>query len=433
MPIAVSFLTGQKQLSIELAEPVVLLRGPPTDPTTQVLRGEVHLLLSKPMTAQQTIVKLVGKSKMSWPEGLGSRGAKVYHEKVILEQSILLDTRMVDQPTLPAGLNRWPFEFLIPNKVVETIEDDLATVQYYITVTVQRSGLGTMNLKTRRNILLLRTLSGSEQTMASNSLPTTSIVVERKTNFCDTTIYIEKSIASSGTQFPISIILTAQRKHVHLEAINVMLIEKRVYQVPEYNVRRAELHDFKLQLVSINNMADTEQMKEAMVPVSSDIPLEQIRRVITTKNAHVPLGTVPFQHKFVFTLPNCLTLNHTTWYKEMNFLHHLKLDIEISTDTNKERQHIFLETPITILDCRLKEDFTTLPTYQQSLSDTAVDTQDEQELLLNKRDGYFICPCYVDYKKKSKDRSGKEVIRQQNASSLSDLPPPDYTTLDSKI
>jgi hypothetical protein len=434
MPIAVPFLTGHKQLSIELAEPVVLLRGPPTDPTTQVLRGEVHLFLSKPMTAQQTVVKLVGKSKMSWPEGLGTRGTKVYHEKVILEQSVTLDTRSVDQPTLPAGLNRWPFEFLIPNKVVETIEDDLATVQYYIVAVVKRSGLGAMNLniKTRRNILLLRTLSGSEHSMASNSLPATSIVVERQTDFGDATIYIEKSIASSGTQFPISIVLTAQKKNLHVEAISVMLVEKRVYRVPEYNARRAELHDFKLHLASVSSMADSEQMKQAMVP-SSDISLSQIRRVITTKNAHIPLGDTPFQYKFVFTLPNCLTLNHTTWYKEMNFLHHLKLDIEISTGTAKERKHIYLETPITILDCRLKEDFTTLPTYQQSLSDTTVDAQDELDLL-NKRDGYFICPCYVDYKKKSKDKSGKEVIRQQNASSSSpDLPPPDYATLDSKI
>ncbi|KAG1105080.1 hypothetical protein G6F42_016998 [Rhizopus arrhizus] len=458
MPIAVPFLTGSRQLSIELAEPVVLLRGPPSDPTTHVLRGEVELMLSRPMTASQVLVKLVGKSNMLWPEGLGSRGSKVYQEKTILDQNIKLDNRPEDDQMLPAGLNRWPFEFLIPNRMVETIEDEMAQVYYFVSATVQRPGLGIPNLRCRRNILLLRTLSWSDDVIASHALPTTSIVAERKTDACDATIYIEKSIVSSGTQFPISIVLTTQMKNVSLEAINVTLTEKRLYQVPEYNARRAELHDFKLQLASVTDMTDSEQLIQAMIP-SSDIPLQQIRRVLSAKNAHIPLGSNPFQYKFMFTLPNCLTLNHTTYFKEMNFLHHLKIDIELSVPSTAvkpnsepsssgappemvntiERTHIHLETPITILDCRLKEDFTTLPTYQESMSDTAVNEEDAEDVL-KKRAGFFICPCYVDYKKKSSKLNGKErmMIRQnsgiescpssQNSSTENLLlpPPPPY-------
>ncbi|KAI8084370.1 uncharacterized protein B0P05DRAFT_535293, partial [Gilbertella persicaria] len=326
MPIAVPFFTGYKQFSIELAEPVVLLRGPPTDPTTHVLRGEVELVLTKPMSASQVLVKLVGNSNMLWPEGLGARGSKVYHEKTILEQNIILDSRPEDNPMLPAGLHRWPFEFLIPSSMVETIEDEMAQVYYYVSATVQRPGIGTPNLRCRRNILLLRTLSWSEDVIASHALPTTSIVAERKTDACDATFYIEKSIVSSGTQFPISIVLTTQMKNVSLESIHITLTEKRTYQVPEYNARRAELHDFKLQLASVNNMADSDQMRQVMMS-ASDLPLHQIRQLLAAKNAHIPLGTTPFQYRFLFTLPNCLTLNHTTYFKEMNFLHYLKIDI----------------------------------------------------------------------------------------------------------
>ncbi|KAI7903869.1 uncharacterized protein BX663DRAFT_505512 [Cokeromyces recurvatus] len=437
MPIAVPFLTGSRQLSIELAEPVVLLRGPPSDPNTHVLRGEVELMLSKPMSATQVIVKLIGKSNMLWPEGLGPRNAKVYHEKTVLEQNIILDCRPEEDPMLPAGLNRWPFEFLIPNRIVETIEDEMAQLYYYIAAVVQRPGMSTPNLRCRRNILLLRTLSWSDNVLASNSLPTTSIVSERKTETCDATIYIERSIVSSGTQFPISIVLTAQTKNVYLESINVILTERRVYEVPEYNARRAELHDFKLQLSTVSSMADTEQMSQVMIP-SSDIPIQQIRKALSAKNVHIPLGSTPFQYKFVFTLPNCLTMNHTTYYREMNFLHHLKINIELSvpttstppspsssitdSDTSSEmtksfkRTYIHLETPITILDCRLKEDFSTLPTYQESLTDTTVDDDDDEEDIIKKRAGFFICPCYVDYKKKSTKCSGKErlIILQNN-------------------
>lgn len=442
MPIAVPFLTGSRQLSIELAEPVVLLRGPPSDPTTQVLRGEVELVLSKPMTATQVIVKLVGKSNMLWPEGLGPRGSKVYHEKTILDQNIILECRPEDDQILPAGLHRWPFEFLIPNRIVETIEDEMAQVFYYVSATVQRPGIGIPNLRCRRNILLLRTLSWSDDVLSTHALPTTSIVAERKTEACDATIYIEKSIVSSGTQFPISIVLTTQMKNVRLESINVTLTEKRLYQVPEYNAKRHELHDFKLQLSSVTNMADSDQMAQALIP-PSDIPPDKIRQVLSAKNAHISLGTNPFQYKFLFTLPNCLTLNHTTYFREMNFLHHLKIDMEITQPASRpsspssdhtivngiEKTTIHLETPITILDCRLKEDFTTLPTYQESLSDTTVDAEDHDD-----RAGFFICPCYVDYKKKRAKLTGKEriLIRRNNpssstisrSSSTDSLPPP---------
>ncbi|KAI8370058.1 hypothetical protein EDC96DRAFT_502894 [Choanephora cucurbitarum] len=420
MPIAVPFLTGNKQFSIELAEPVVLLRGPPTDRTTHVLRGEVELVLSKPMTANQVVVKLIGKSKMLWPEGMGPRGTKVCHEKTILQQNIILDRRPEDNATIPAGLHRWPFEFLIPNSMVETIEDEMAQVYYYVSAMVERPGISMPNLRCRRNILLLRTLSWSDDVIASHALPNTSIVAERKTEACDATFYIEKNIVSSGTQFPISIVLTTQMKNVSLESIQITLTEKRVYQVPEFDAKRAELHDFRLQLASVSNMADTEQMRQVMIP-SSDLPLHEIRQLLAAKNAHIPLGTTPFQYKFMFTLPNCLTLNHTTYFKEMNFLHYLRLDIELSIPTSSERHHIHFETPITILDCRLKDDYTTLPTYQEALCDETIDVDDEQDVLNQQKAGFFICPCYVDYKKKSTKFNKQErmmILRHASSDSF---------------
>ncbi|KAI9266072.1 hypothetical protein BY458DRAFT_512548 [Sporodiniella umbellata] len=399
MPIAISFL-GNKQLSIVLAEPVVLLRGPPTEPTTHILRGEVELLVSKPMVTTQVNLKLIGKSNIFWPEGLGSRGHKVYHEKTILEQNIILDVGT----TLPVGLNRWPFEFLIPNSQVETIEDEMAQVSYYMSATVQRPGMGTPNLRCRRNLLLLRTLAPSNDALTSHALPSTSIVAERRTEVCDATFYIEKAVVSSGTQFPISIVLSTQMKHVQLESIDIVLTERRIYQVPEYGARKAELHDFKLQLVSVTDTSDEEQFRQAMIP-GSELTKYQIKRAITGKNAHIPLGSTPFQYKFVFTLPNCLTMNHTTYFNEMNFLHHLKIDLEFSMGGQKTNVH--LETPITILDCRLKEDFITLPTYQEALSDITVNADDDEDLL-NKRAGFFVCPCYTEYKKKSTQFTKKE-------------------------
>ncbi|KAL0082874.1 hypothetical protein J3Q64DRAFT_1150682 [Phycomyces blakesleeanus] len=415
----VPFFPASKHLTIELAEPVTILRGPPTDPATHVLRGEVELVLSKPIHACDVIVQLVGRSYMLWPEGLGSRG-KVYHEKTIHEQNLILQTLPEDQSVMiPAGLNRWPFTFLLPNTMVETIEDEIAKVYYYVNATVHRNGLGT-NIRCRRNIMLLRTLTSSDASLISYALPSPSIVVDRKFDACDATICIDKAIASSGTQFPISVILAPHLKHVHLESIAIVLTERRVYQLPEFNAYRKESHDYKLQLTSVTNLEDPSLALNGLVPCS-DVPLTHLRRALAAKNAHIPLSN-PFQHRFIFTLPNCLTLNHTTFFSQMKFNHNLRIHIELSVPDSSERVQIHLDTPITILDCRLKEEFATLPTYKEALSDPMVDAQNTLE-----KPGFFLCPCYLDFKKKSRQAGRQEwmMVRQNGGAPMQ--PPPPYS------
>ncbi|KAI8098451.1 uncharacterized protein BX664DRAFT_318740 [Halteromyces radiatus] len=438
----VPFFSGGRQLSIELAEPVVILRGHATDPTTAVVRGEVELLLSKPILASSVVVKLVGKSHMLWPEGLGPRNNKLYHEKTIHEQNIILQSFPEDSDrTLPAGLHRWPFEFLLPNRLVETIEDELAKVYYYVSSTVTRIGMGTVNLRCRRQILLLRALSWSDQALTSHSLSNPSILVERRFPQYDATIFIEKSMASSGTQFPITLILSPHRKHVHLESVSVLLTERRVYQLPEFDARRGEMHDYKLPLNSAQNMADTSISSFAP---PNDIDSVNLRRALTTKNAHIPLTATPFQYRFVFTLPNCINLNHTTTYNEMHFSHFLKINIELTFPQEREqdqdndnttitvedsskgilRTSVHLDTPITILDCRLKDDHATLPSYEAARHDSTVDSDDLDDPT-KRPTGFFLCPCYLEYKKECKQLPRPEwMMVRQNITT----PPPPYSS-----
>lgn len=67
MPVA--FFTGAKQLTIDLAEPVVILRGDPQNKITQVLQGEVNIVLTRPMQVSKVTIKFIGKSHSLWPEG----------------------------------------------------------------------------------------------------------------------------------------------------------------------------------------------------------------------------------------------------------------------------------------------------------------------------------------------------------------------------
>lgn len=69
MPAISHLLTGAKQLSIDLTEPVVFLKVDANDPSTHVLRGEVSVVLTKPITATQVTIRFTGKCSMVWPEG----------------------------------------------------------------------------------------------------------------------------------------------------------------------------------------------------------------------------------------------------------------------------------------------------------------------------------------------------------------------------
>jgi hypothetical protein len=381
--------------------------------------------------------------------GIGARGTKLYHEKIIHEQNIILQS-FPENPKLEGilapGVHRWPFQFLLSNQLIETIEDEMAKVFYYVSATIHRVGMGATKLRSRRDILLLRTPTWSDNALTANSLPTTSITSDRKMEVCDATICIEKSHASSGTQLPISISLSPNIKHVFIESISVILTEKRVYRLPEFQARRVELHDFKVPLSSVSCMIDPDLTTHGLI---SQLSLKEMRRALGVKNAHIPLDEGPFQHRLIFQIPNCVHLNHSSTFSEIDIRHLLKIHIELTSPagTNNSsdpasidvaRTHIRLETPITILDCRLKEDYNALPTYEEALLVDPI--LDDKELSESKPTGFFLCPCYLEYKKKRKcGRQDWMKIRDEDQTnnvihinSDETKPPPSYESLDHK-
>ncbi|KAI8357264.1 hypothetical protein BD560DRAFT_492037 [Blakeslea trispora] len=434
MPVVVPFFTGAKQLAIDLAEPVIILRGGSKDKITHVLQGEVNLVLTKPILASQVVIQFVGKSHTLWPEGIGARGTKIYHEKVIHEQNLLLQSftqNPKQEGTLAAGIHRWPFEFLLSNQLAETIEDELGKVFYYVTATVHRVGVGMTKLKSRRDILLLRTPNWSDNALTANSLPSTSITSERRMEACDAMICIEKSMVSSGTQFPIILSVTPNIKNVFIESVSFILQEKRVYKVPEYQARRVEMNDFKVPLFDLQNLVDPDLLNTTTASLS----LKDMKRVLGVKNAHISLNDGPFQYRLVFNLPNCVQLNHSSTFPEIHISHTLRLHIELSSPSRSTceeiKSNIHLETPITILDCRLKEDYNALPTYKEALLVDSV--VNEQDIATSKPTGFFHCPCYLEYQKKRNcTRRDWIKTRCQPSEDNENVPPPTYESINLK-
>jgi hypothetical protein len=374
---------------------------------------------------------------------MGARKTKFYHEKVIHEQTIVLQSWPNDpkeEGTLSPNLHRWPFQFLLANHLIETIEDDQAKVYYYVTATIHKVGMGVTKPRTHRDILLLRTPSSwSDSALMNSSLPTTSIISERKLDVCDAHICIEKSAASSGTHFPIVLSISANEKNVYIESISVILTEKRSYRLPEFQARRFEHYDYKVSLADLESLEDSTLIEtQGLLP---RLTVKEMRRLLGVKNAHLPLDGGPFRHRLIFSLPNCVNLNHSTTFSEIDISHELKIRIELSSDKNKlekdfSRSTVRLDTPITILDCRLKEDYTSLPTYKEALlTDGSTDEHDKAGSPTN---CFFACPCYLAFKKKTqcnrKDwmRNREQHRIEAQANSLENTPPPSYDSIDPK-
>jgi hypothetical protein len=68
MPV-VSLFSGAKQLNIDLEESVILLRGSRRERVTQTIRGEVNVILTRPLLCSKVVIKFIGKSRSLWPEG----------------------------------------------------------------------------------------------------------------------------------------------------------------------------------------------------------------------------------------------------------------------------------------------------------------------------------------------------------------------------
>lgn len=350
--------------------------------------------------------------------GIGSRKGKHYHEKVLHKQELTLASFPENNNTLDAGVHRWAFQFIVSNSLVETIEDEMSKVFYYLTATVHRVGKSITNPKCRRDILLLRIPDWSNDDLIANNLPATSITSDRRLPTCDVHLCIDKSSASAGTPFPISIKISPNIKHLFLESISVILSEKKIYQLPEFQAKRIEYNDYKVSLVSSACLVDP-----TLNPFDTCFDLKEINRILHVKNAHIPLDEQPFLYRLIFTLPNCVHMIHSSSFSELTIRHTLNIKIGLSSETHESPIRIHFETPVTILDCRLKGDFNKLPTYEEAALrlDTCQGHQQE----------FFVCPRYTQSRKK---QTRSDAIAQSPSSSSTSLasvqqPPPAYETI----
>ncbi|KAI9282292.1 hypothetical protein BY458DRAFT_497758 [Sporodiniella umbellata] len=456
-------LLSHGQLAFDPLKPIIL-RGLPTEDGSTLFAGKLVLSLTKPTKVSRITVALKSQITTYWPEGIGIRGTRLTHEKMLDEKriEIMLSENKQEAFLLQTGEHRFTFAFIIPNSTVTSLEDTFGRVKHTVEALVQRPGIVLSNWTISKPVTILRTYM-SNSLLTNNSLATLSKTFEKREAWGDIEVEIEAAAFSPGEIFYIRLIIQPKLKHVRIEHIELNCIESRKYSVPEMQAWRN----------------DTECLS---MPFAGSFRLSEFGEVIdTTKELSLAFGKRPkgldLEHDFIqrlaFATPTCSQgIRHTTYVREIMMKHHIELKISLSylekgrhqttekiitpppqaylsnhrstsipvnqsfedchipsKDYRKVTSMVF-DTSITVFDCRLKEDYGQLPSYFElgvkptEMNQSKKNVSTVQSLTEPNRPRPYFCPCY--YKFCSQVELATQSLFEPQIFFPS-IPPPDYS------
>ncbi|KAI9279868.1 hypothetical protein BY458DRAFT_501894 [Sporodiniella umbellata] len=543
-------LLSPERLSFDPIKPLIL-RGPPTEDSSTVFSGTVILNLTRSTKITGITATFKSVATTYWPEGIGARGTRLSHENNLSEEKVqVLEAKKNEYIKLSAGTHRFSFAFIIPNSIVETIEDVFGRVKHTIDARVNlfESGIQQIlnNWHASRPVLVLRAYM-SDSLLTNNSLQDLSRTYEKQLPAADIQLVVERAAFSSGDLFHLKLILEPHRKKVRLEHMEIAITENRRYSVAEARANRTDSETFFLSFLKSVKLVEGGE-DEA-----------DLRPVFTKHSKGVDL-TDTIAYRVTFATPTCMrNIHHTTYYKDILFRHHLCITLTLSfidsdarpvlsttsstssfsddsfqktgasqfndnmieqqaaqassclvalpppaafsphsdlharhtnnentgviqpmsnmntnpvhqstwlsklrkptnqrengTQVVRKRETIRLETPITIFDCRLKEDYGRLPSYSELNVGTNPSHGDdkgkmvqeviEQDLMLQCRPDSDeqipstepqpqLCPCYFKFRRQMEMASQFQLFtNDQNVNNntlerIPSIPPPEY-------
>lgn len=554
-------LLTQERLSFDPIKPLIL-RGPPAEDSSSVFSGNVVLSLAKSTKISSITVTFKSTATTYWPEGIGARGTRLTHEKVLSEEKVqLIDLKKNEVMKLPAGIHRFPFAFLVPNSIVETIEDVYGRVRHVVDARVIGPGIQILNnWHISKPVLVLRAYM-SDSLLTNNSLQDLSRTYEKHLPAADVQLVVERAAFSSGDLFYLKLILEPQRKRVRLEHMELTVVENRKYHVSEVRANRTDSEQFALPYLTSVKLVEGGENESTQ---------NDLKSVFQKGGKGVDL-TDTIAYRITFATPTCMrNIHHSTYYKDILFKHHLSISMmisfvddspnaaenlirpplnnsnnsststlgtneEVATPTNmiqeqatqamfalapppaafsissantnthirqpivnvntynaspilhhhsnpnelqnnlqhqstwlsklrkpvntkeggtqviRKRETIRLETPVTVFDCRLKEDYGRLPSYSELNVTTAPIHGDdknkmlpdmiEQDLMLqcipdsdqqmpSNEPQPQLCPCYFKFRRQMDMASQAQLLSTANNSPtlerIPSIPPPDY-------
>ncbi|KAG0169881.1 hypothetical protein DFQ28_002794 [Apophysomyces sp. BC1034] len=419
-------LLSQDRVSFDPLKPIIL-RGPHTEDASSVFSGNIVLTLSKTTKISTISVTLKSTASTYWPEGIGARGTRLTSDKCLSEQTLRILPSKSDTKGYRwyvAGTHRFSFAFVVPNSLVETIEDSYGRVRHVVEAEVARPGISLLNSwHISSPVLVMRTFM-SNSFLTNNSLQDLSRTFEKHMVAGDIEVLIEAAAFSSGDLFYVRVVVQPQRKHARLEHISLSVTESRRYCVPEMRAWRTDSSVFSLPFAGSTRLLDADTSYAAACST------DDLRPAFDKNGGGIDLVDT-FAHRIAFATPKCSqNIHHTTHFEEILFRHYLELNIVLSyleedgtrmyslstassrdsfdvpsssqvpydnrtasappspglnstsggwqnvllrlrkarneqdaRNQGRRRETIVLETPMIVFDCRLKEDYGRLPSY----------------------------------------------------------------------
>ncbi|KAI7868104.1 hypothetical protein BDF14DRAFT_1874709 [Spinellus fusiger] len=285
-------LLSHDALAFDPLKPI-LLRGLPTDDSTSLFMNNVVLTLTKAKKISRITVQLKSVCNTNWPEGIGARGTRLYHKKILGEQT----------------------------SMAETIEDDHGQVTHTIEAHVVGPGMALLNhWQTSKPVLVLRTYM-SNSLLTNNSLQDLSHTFEKRLDIADIQAVVETRAFSSGDILHLKLVIQPHQKYVRLDHIKLSIEETRRYAVPEMHALRTDTDHFKLAYVQAVRLLEDE---------STAIETDELAPVFMRQGHGLDVSNT-LAYRITLSTPSCArNIRHTTHFKDILFRHHLNIRIILS-------------------------------------------------------------------------------------------------------
>ncbi|RSL62499.1 hypothetical protein CEP54_005702 [Fusarium duplospermum] len=308
-----SSVTGRSSYSlfdIRLDSDFIVFRGSEHESSGQLLKGTLVLCLQAPLKMEDVRLRLVGTLRHSWADPRGSApgvsGQKVDKTTTILEHrwAPFVGTHGKSM-TLPAGNYEWPFDYMLPGNMAESVEGiPEASITYRLRATVGRGKLA-YDLHANKHLRIIRTLEpGALEFLHAMS------VENIWPNKVDYSIVIPQKAVVFGGVVTMEMRFTPLLKALELGDITARLMEVREccvqgssgYNVKEHRTER-EVSTWKFEVTREEHwqdmIEDTGQEGWALTKKLS-LP-KRLRQCIQDLNHH----GIKVRHKIKLTVALC--------------------------------------------------------------------------------------------------------------------------------
>ncbi|KAI8081460.1 uncharacterized protein BX664DRAFT_194304 [Halteromyces radiatus] len=336
-------LLSNDRLSFGPFKPIVL-RGSPEEDASTVFTSHVTLTLAKPEKLSSIIVTLRSISLVYFPEGIGARASRTTFEKTLNKQSLTL----LEQKTeFSIGEHRFPFTFIVPNSLVDTIEDEFGRVRHVVEVTVNRKNKKSIlnQWKLSKPVLVLRTFL-SNSLLLNHTVQDLSQTFDRHLTAADVTIMVDVAVFSPGDLFTLLFTIQPHQKHVRLEHIEATVTESRRYAVSELKAWRTTSDTFLLRYLDATSLTDLPSSTSSSYSSTSSSSNTDLAMIFDRQGSGLDLMDT-FSYRVTFATPTCKSnIHHTTHYDDISFRHRLDIRLTVSyLEESGERVHIDLNSP----------------------------------------------------------------------------------------